>query len=144
MSTGGTMNEPQYYIDEIEKLVEFDVEFNVSSKAQAKQALADISQKQKQLRHLKSQIAQDEKEIRAQYQDRQASAGETTSAFASLFGKRKLAGSIRADAKRNVARQRDQQLAPYAKIKLWIDNIIVQVDGMKLQLKSYLQQPDEG
>jgi hypothetical protein len=137
------MNTPQYYLDEVRNLGLEGFHIQVSSKVQAKQVLADLTQKQRQLRFLKSRITQDEKEIRAQYQDRLTNAGATPSNFASLFGKRKLAGSIRADAKREVSRQRDQQLALYAKIKLSIDDFIVQMDGAKLQLRGYLQQPDE-
>ena len=80
------------------------------------------------------------KQIRAIYKDRIANAGSGMSTAFRVFGKRKLAGSISADAKRAERAERDRTLAPYDNIKHTIDDVIHQLDDAKFRLEQYIEE----
>ena len=63
-----------------------------------------------------------------------------SSAIASLFGKRKLAGQMRADEKRRLNAERDRKLSPYEDLKLTIDNLLVQMDAAKIRLGDLIEK----
>lgn len=111
----------------------------VENQSDAKKVLKRVRNFQKRLRQIKREINLDMKTIRAGYREKSANAGEGLSTVVSLLGKRKLAGSIRADAKRRLKREREQVLAPYEKIKLEIDNLLTKLDRLKMQIDEYIQ-----
>jgi hypothetical protein len=97
------------------------MEISDSTLDEAQKTLADVRNSQKQLRHIKSLINLDMKTIRADYRQKMSTAASTSSTVVSLFGKRKLAGSLRAEEKRRLAGQRDRVLEPHQAVKLMID-----------------------
>ncbi len=125
-------------IDDL-RLAQFE-SFSVSSISEAKQALAKIRDIQKQLRQIKREINVDMKAIRVAFAEKKSTAGSGGSAVLAVFGKRKLAGSYRAGAKRQLNKERDQMLAPYESLKLAIDKAIIDFDQMKMQLSTYLEE----
>lgn len=118
----------------------YDKELTISTVADAKAMLKELSASQKGLRQLKKEITLDIKTIRAGYADKMAGAGSAASGVFTLFGQRKTAGSIRADAKRRLKSEQDRQIAPYEQVKLMIDNMINQMDRAKIQLQNYIAE----
>lgn len=112
----------------------------ISNQTDAKEVLRRIRDFQKRLRQIKREINLEMKTIRSEYREKTATAGEGLSAVVGLFGKKKLAGSVRASSKRGVTKERDQILAPYEKLKLDIDNILTKLDSAKLKLENYIQK----
>ena len=55
----------------------------------------------------------------------------------SAFGKRRLAGQLRASEKRRLKAQRDQILSPYESVKFRIDDLLVQIDSAKAQIQAF-------
>jgi len=131
------MADPEYYLNRV-KALEFSV--SASSVDEAKRVKKQVTQTQKQLRQLKKEINLDMKNIRAHFKERTASAGSTSSGLLSIFGKRKTAGTMRAHAKRGVAKERDNALQPYERLKLHIDNLLLKADAAKDTLDDYIQE----
>lgn len=117
-----------------------NLNLSISTVADAKATLKDLTQSQKALRQLKKEITLDIKTIRVGYADRMVGAGATASGVFTLFGQRKTAGSIRADAKRRLKAEQDRQIAPYEQVKLMIDDMINQMDRAKIQLQNYIAE----
>jgi hypothetical protein len=112
----------------------------ISNQTDAKEVLRQVRNFQKSLRQIKREINLEMKNIRANYREKTSTAGEGLSTVSMLFGKKKLAGSIRASAKRSMASERDQILAPYEKLKLDIDALLTKLDSLKTQLENYIQK----
>jgi rRNA maturation endonuclease Nob1 len=127
------------YRQEIAELGFDRMTIEVSSVTEAKQALAKVRAAQKELRQIKRNINMDMKIIRADYSERMATAGAGTSTLMGLFGQRRAAGQLRADAKRRLRAERDATLAPYDEVKLMIDDLLVQMDSAKLQLTGFIE-----
>lgn len=106
--------------------------------AEAKQLLPKIRQLQAELRALKKEINLEVKTIRMRYQQQMPAAGAGTSTVFSLFGKRKVAGSIRADAKRQLAAKRDREIGGYEQVKATIDDLLLQLDRAKVTVQQYI------
>jgi len=135
------MIELSEYIEQINK---FDIEKNlnktISSIKEAKEIQKLCLEYQRSLRQIKKSIVLDIKTIRLEYKDKIAGAGSTLGGVFSLFGKRRLGGSIRADAKRGMTKERDSVISPYEELKLVIDNYIYAIDDIKNQLKEYISE----
>ncbi|MBU7023450.1 MAG: zinc-ribbon domain-containing protein [Theionarchaea archaeon] len=114
-------------------------EMKVHCKADAEKVLRQTRDFQKRLNQIKREINLEMKSIRAEYKERRMKAGESFSGVLSLVGQRKLAGSARADAKRQVTKERNQMLVQYDKIKLHIDSLLTQLNRLKMQLADYIQ-----
>ena len=134
------MTTPKEYRRQLSELGLDHMEIFVSSLAEAKAALAKVRSLQKQLRQIKRNINLDMKAIRAEYRRRASTAAAGSSAIASLFGKRKLAGQMRADEKRRLNAERDRKLSPYEDLKLTIDNLLVQMDAAKIRLGDLIEK----
>jgi hypothetical protein len=104
----------------------------VEGAAHAKAVIAQIRMAQKELRQVKSTINLEIKAIRNAY--KQQKPGSTGAGILRIFGKRKLAGQLSADAKRQASAERDKQIAPYERVKLLIDDVLAQLDGHKIRL----------
>jgi len=108
--------------------------------AEAKTGLAQLRQKQAELRQIKKRINLDMSQVRASYQQKMASAGSGGAAVFSLFGKRRSGSSYRADAKRRLRAERDRVLRAYSDIKVAIDDALLQGDAAKLQLQQWIEE----
>jgi len=120
------------------------LQFQASSVAEAKQLLPTIRQLQAELRAIKKEINLDIKTIRLQYQQQRSGAGSGAAAIFTLFGKRKVAGSIRADAKRQLSAQQDKEIASYEQVKATIDNLLIQLDRAKIAVQQYIAENSKG
>jgi hypothetical protein len=55
-----------------------------------------------------------------------------------VFGKRRLAGSIRSETHKQIERQKKDDRQPYLEIKDWIDQLIIEGDRLKLVAEEYI------
>jgi len=134
------MASPKEYRRQIKDLGLERMEITASSIAEARDALRRIRSLQKELRRIKRSINLDVRAIRTNYSQRMSTAASTSSAVATLFGKRKLAGQLRADEKRRLRMERDRALRPYESIKLAIDDLLVQMDSAKARLQAFIEE----
>lgn len=104
---------------------------------EAKQAQNDA---QRQLRALKQQVTQAEKEIRASATAASRAAGAKQHGAITLLAGRGAAGRARADNKRAIAAQKDQLLAPYQQVKLKIDDALRQIAASKERISAELSK----
>ncbi|WP_101759917.1 hypothetical protein [Oceanicoccus sp. KOV_DT_Chl] len=128
------------YENQIENLGIDGLEMSVSTAAEAKTLLAQCREKQKELHQIKKMINFEIKTIRANFKESITNAGAVTGGVFSVFGKRGIAGNIRAEAKRGMTRRRDSALSPYDDIKLYIDNLVLSLDSAKLKLQNYIAE----
>jgi hypothetical protein len=135
-----TMTSAEQYRHQISALGLDEMRLQASSLAEAQAALDNVRSLRKQLLQIKRNINLDMKTIRAEYQQRSSSAAAGSSAVMSLLGKRKLAGSLRADEKRRLSVERDRKLAPYDNVKLTIDDLLTQMEGGKTQLGEFIEE----
>jgi rubrerythrin len=131
---------PEEYRRQIKDLGLERMEIKASSIAEAIDALKRTRGLQKELRQIKRNIDLDMKTIRADYGQRMSTAASASSAIVTLFGKRKLAGQLRADEKRHLRLERDRTLQPYESIKLTVDDLLVQMDSAKAQLQAFIEE----
>jgi hypothetical protein len=111
-------------------------EKKVQCKADAEKVLRQTKDFQRRLNQIKREINLEMKSIRSEYKERRTKAGEGFSGVLTLVGQRKLAGSVRADAKRQMTKERDQVLVQYDKVKLHIDSLLTQLNRLKIQNQS--------
>jgi F0F1-type ATP synthase membrane subunit b/b' len=114
------------------------MEIGASSLAEGKAALADVRRLQKELRQIKRNVNLEMKTVRTQYKARIAAAG--TSGWTGLLAMGRGGSRYRASEKRRVRAERDSKLAPYDEVKLTIDDLLVQMDGAKLQLQEFIEE----
>jgi len=136
-----TISEYTNHIDNLD--IEGNLNKTISSIEEAKEIQKLCIDYQKNLRQIKKSIGLDIKTIRLEYKDKIANAGSTLGGVLSLFGKRRIGGSIRADAKRGMTKERDSVISPYEELKLVIDNYIYSIDDIKNQLKEYIVEEKE-
>lgn len=122
------------------KSIVFAREYEITTPSQARTIKAELSQVQKDLRQLKKEIDLDIKQIRAVYTQKLATAAQTSSGLLSVLGKRAAAGSLRADEKRRLVRERDRTIQPYANLKLAIDAQLLELDRTKAQIDQFIVQ----
>jgi hypothetical protein len=103
-----------------------------SVKLQVKQ----INLAQKQLRVFKKEI---NSVIRTINQNANQSNNDSlVSVGLDLFGKRRWAGSVRADTRRQIEREKRDARQPYLDLKDYIDRLILEGDRLKLIAEEYL------
>lgn len=141
--------EPERYLDEIAKIMSGDeagseggtlalkLSFSWETAAEANLLLKRTRQQQKELRLLKKRVDQDIKEIRqkASVDKDNVSSGF----FASLLGK----GAARSDVaakKRKITARQEAEIQPYNEVRLSLDNIITKLDGLKLEIETWLAE----
>ena len=94
--------------------VSLNVEFETpETEKEAKQTLARIHQLQKEIRQVKREMRQEMKEIRAQY------------------GRKKEVQAVKRAA-----------LAPYERAEITIDDLLVQMDGVKLGIQTWIDEQE--
>ena len=132
---------PDEYMSQISELgLREDMVIEAHTVPEAKSALREIRNLQRQLRQTKRNVNLDMKAIRAHYRQRMSTAASTSSAFVGILGKRKLAGQLRADEKRRLRMERERKLTPYDQVKYVIDDLLTQLEGAKGQLQQYIEQ----
>lgn len=112
--------------------------FQISTVSEAKQALAEIRQIQKELRLIKRQMNDIMKAIRAKYASQSGNAGSSGATMMRLLGGKGAARKHQADAKRRLKVQRDKELQPYDSVKRLIDDALVNADRSKLQIEQWM------
>lgn len=103
-----------------------------SVKLQVKQ----INLAQKQLRAIKKELNATIRNINQEAA--QSSSDSIVSVGLDIFGKRKLAGTFRAETRRAAERDKKAARQPYLEIKEAIDNLILEGDRLKLMAEEYL------
>lgn len=103
-----------------------------SVKLQVKQ----ITLAQKQLRAIKKEINAVIRNINQQTS--QSSADSLLSVGLDIFGKRKLAGRMRAETRRMMEREKKEARQPYLDLKDDVDRLILEGDKLKLKAEEYL------
>ncbi len=127
------------YKRDLDRLGLTRLEIEVSFIPEAREALKQVRNAQKQLRQIKREINLDLKAIRAEYKQRSANAASGSSAALTIMGKRKLAGQVRADAKRQQRQERDSIIQPYDNLKFTIDDLLLQMDVAKGKIQKFIE-----
>lgn len=106
---------------------------------QARLHKSQIAQVQKQLRLIKKDIGLEKKAINASYTTEKTRVGKGFGAglAAGLFGK-KNTGKVNASMRDNIRRQQLQAIAPYEAVNRMIDNLLLQLDQVKIQIDSWI------
>lgn len=112
---------------------------SVSNKAEAEATLARLRELDQELKLMKRQLVQEVKEINASYSDLSARTASTSSSVLRLMGQRKIAGQVRADAKRNLASEKSRTTQPYEDVKLTIDDLLNQLAAAKPKLQDFIR-----
>ena len=139
------MATPNDYIKQVSEILgvpyhrgKWSIEFEFNTPNEAKQVLAGLRMKQKQLQQVKKMLGMEIKAIQQSY--RSETAKVQPSSLLSFFSGKGKAKSLAADQKRQIAKSRDKAISPYEDLKLTIDSILVSMDGMKMKLEMYIQQ----
>jgi hypothetical protein len=103
-----------------------------SVKLQVKQ----ISLLQKQLRVIKKEVNANIRNINQEAS--QSGTDTVVSVGLDIFGKHKWAGTLRAETRRAIEREKKFSRQPYLEIKEAIDNLILEGDRLKLLAEQYL------
>lgn len=123
---------PSEEIQQIASRIYLTLDNPKSVKLQVKQ----ISLAQKQLRAIKKELNTTIQSINQQAL--QSSNDSIVSFGLDIFGKRKLAGRVRAETRRAIEREKKEARQPYLEIKEAIDNLILEGDRLKLVAEEYL------
>ena len=134
------MRPPEEYLQQLEDMGLTNATFRADSITEARAVITRVRQMEQELRQIKRDINLDVKQIRHTYADKAANAGQGTAGLFTLFGKRKMAGSIRADAKRSVNRERDAMIAAYERVKLTVDDLLNQTAGVKAEMEAFIAE----
>lgn len=129
--------------DYLQRVLDLGIEhldIQADSEAEAREWLRKVRQLERELRQIKREINVDVKAIRTDYKVRIANAAATPSDIMSLFGKRKLAGQMRAAEKRRLSQERDNFISGYDHVKLIIDDVLAQLGGAKDEIQQYIQE----
>jgi alkyl hydroperoxide reductase subunit AhpC len=94
--------------------------------------LAQIRQIQKELRFLKREISLDVKAIRADYR---LNVSNVQAGLLSSLAGRKFAGHDRALKKESLRQKEREVIFPYESLSRQIDQLIIQLDGAKMQME---------
>lgn len=116
----------------------WNIEFEFNTPNEAKQVLTSMRMQQKQLQQVKKMLGMEVKVIQQSYRNEVAKV-QPSSLLGFISGKGK-AKSLAADQKRRIAQSRDKAISPYEELKLTVDNILMRMDGLKMQVEMYIQQ----
>jgi hypothetical protein len=126
-------------VNEIAETINTDSLNACSSVTEAKTHKARFTQIQKQLRLIKKDIALEKKILNASYTTERTRVGKSFGAalFGGLFG-RKLLGTINAATRDEIRRNQLQAVASYDAVDRIIDELILQLDHIKIQLDNWI------
>jgi hypothetical protein len=128
------VTEVNYQIKQLQQQLTLTLDNPKSVKLQVKQ----ISLIQKQLRAIKKEINLAIKQINQQAA--QSTPDSILSVGLDLFGKRKLAGSVRQSTRKAIQSEKISLRQPYIDLKDYIDQVILYGDKLKLQAEQFLAQ----
>jgi hypothetical protein len=114
--------------------------FSWNSIPEARQLLISIRQKQKELRLVKKDILQSMKEVRSSFKTQRATV--QVRLLTRLAGYKAVIHS-RASKRENLRQQEVTRLAPYQSIAHIIDETLVRLDGVKLEIETWIASKDE-
>lgn len=116
-----------------------EVHLQWSTVAEAKLHKAKITQVQKELRLVKKDIGLTKKAINSAYTTEKAKVGKGLGSelAAGLFGKKTI-GKVNVSTRDNLRHNQLNTIAPYEEVNRMIDNVLVQLDQLKLQLDSWI------
>lgn len=121
------------FIEDLQQGGFFEIDVHASTLAEARSEKKRLTLMQKQLRQLRKEAIQSQKEIRALTSEAIAMAPNQSTVLFGIFGKRRATKSeLRVD--------REVALKPYDKMKIMIDEIILKLDGAKLQLEEFIAE----
>jgi len=139
------MTNPEEYLDQIAEIMSVDagegesrtlkLSFNWETAEEANLLLKRVRQQQKELRLLKKRVDQDIKTIRQKANEDKDDVA--AGFFSSLLGK----GAARSDVaakKRKITARQDAEIEPCNEVKLSLDNVITKLDGLKLEIETWL------
>ncbi|MDS3861591.1 hypothetical protein RIF25_12320 [Thermosynechococcaceae cyanobacterium BACA0444] len=123
------------WVDEI-KTLESKITLVLDHPASVKQQVKEITLVQKQLRVIK-------REINAQIQlinqnTAQSRPDSIVSVGLDLFGKRRMAGTVRSITRQAMQREKQEARQPYLDLKNYVDQFILEGDRLKLAAQNYL------
>lgn len=133
------MQPSEYYHERVLALLPSDGAFTAHSADEAKAVKKEIVLIQKRLRQLKSEINLDIKTVRADYQAQAQKTQSRGTLLGILTGKRRFASRLGAIDRQRAADNRNDTIAPYEAVKGLIDQLLVQLDGGKLQIDEALR-----
>lgn len=128
------LTQAKYQIQELKQQITLTLDNPKSVKLQVKQ----INLVQKQLRAIKKEINLAIKQINQNAT--QASADSILSVGLDIFGKRKLAGTIRQSTRKAIQAEKVTLRQPYMDLKDYIDMAILYGDKLKLKAEQYLSE----
>ncbi|MEJ5240073.1 MAG: hypothetical protein WHS87_02635 [Anaerolineales bacterium] len=138
------MTTAKEYLSRIEEILgkhfvsrKMHLQFTWNTPEEAKQHLAQIRLMQKQLRLVKKELNATIKMIRSNFAARKAQVGTGfgSGLMAGLAGKRTV-GKMNVVARENLRREQMKALSPYESVSRTIDEILVQLDRIKIQIES--------
>lgn len=114
-----------------------------SNSAEAKFHKSKINQMQKELRLVKKEITASLRAINSHHTTERTKIGKTFGAglASGLFGK-KLMGKVNAGSRDQARLQQIQARTPYENASRAIDSLILQLDGVKLQIDDWIIKSD--
>lgn len=107
--------------------------------AELKRLLPRIRQQQKELRQLKTEVATDIRNLRAQYD---AKAAAIQPSGLSIFGGKGFFKQQAAADKRKIKANRDRATAEMESMKTTIDDLLIQLDRAKLDIADEIAQQE--
>jgi hypothetical protein len=121
-----------YEIQQLENRIVLALDSPKSVKIQVKQ----INLSQKQLRVFKKEINTVIRTINQNVS--QSNADSLVSVGLDIFGKRRWAGTVRAETRRQMEREKSDARQPYLDLKDYIDRLILEGDRLKLIAEEYI------
>ena len=137
---------PQEFIARIEGILgsrlvdgEVRVQFPYDTLGEARQQMARIRTLQRELRLVKKEVGFTAKQVRSAFIGQRAEVGTGfgSGLVAGFFGRR-TAGRMNAARREDLRRGQLEAVAPYEKISRFLENMLVQLDGFKVQLEQWM------
>jgi len=92
--------------------------------------------RQSELRQIKRCIDMDIKAIRAEFSIAASRESANSHTWTTILAGRGAAGKLRADQKRRLSIKRDQLIAPYESLKLTIDQLLTDLESVRMGLET--------
>lgn len=133
------MKSPQAYVDEVNQTFGGGVNFHWDNVWEAKLNLKKAKLVQQQLRKVKKEIGLDIATLRDQKRLERAQIGQgvMTELARGLFG-RGLVGRTNSARRHDAKMSMEAELAPYKSLKEQIEQLLLQLDQIKIELEAYI------
>ena len=138
-------NWPKGYQNDVENILgesftddgRLKLSFEYDTVPEARLALKNLRFIQKQLRQVIKSVNQDMRLIRAKYKAERESISDSGTLTGLFLGKR-FAGRERQRKKTGLAQLQKNELIPYENVKNTIDQILLQIEGAKLEMENFI------